>query len=164
MLPETTVVLEVFDSYALGDSVMLGAAVPLTDIGYTVDATESRQFTDGVETITTLRARGQLGDRVVVHLGTNGPIGSSDLTAMMDELVDVPQVVLVTNDVDRGYTTGNNALMYDAVNTYDNVELLDWQGLASSCPGNCFYDDGLHLRPDGQMYYATLIGNVTGLP
>jgi peptidoglycan/LPS O-acetylase OafA/YrhL len=163
-LPETTVGLEVFDSYALGDSVMLGAAIALTDIGYTVDAKESRQFTDGVDTITTLRARGQLGDRVVVHLGTNGPIDSSDLTAMMDELVDVPQVVLVTNDVDRDYTAGNNALMYDAVNTYDNVELLDWQGLASSCPDNCFYDDGLHLRPDGQVYYAALIGNVTGLP
>ncbi len=152
------------DNLALGDSVMLGAAGQLDAIGYVVDAEESRQFTNGVETVATLRAKDRLGDRVVVHLGTNGPIGSSNMTALMDELVDVPQVVLITNDVDRDYTAGNNALIYDAVNTYPNAEILDWQGLAPSCPGNCFYEDGIHLRPDGQAYYATLVGSITGLP
>jgi peptidoglycan/LPS O-acetylase OafA/YrhL len=162
--PATTVAVEVFDNYALGDSVMLGAAGPLDGIGYQVDAKESRQFDDGVETIATLLERGQLGERVVVHLGTNGPFSSSSMTEMMDLLVDIPQVVLLTNDVDRDYTASNNAIIYDAVNTYDNADLLDWQGLSSSCPGNCFYEDGIHLRPDGQTYYATLVGNVTGLP
>jgi hypothetical protein len=83
---------------------------------------------------------------------------------MMNELSGVPQVILVTNDVDRDYTVDNNALLYDAIATYPNVGLLDWHGLTSSCPGNCFYDDGIHLRPDGQAYYASLVGNVTGLP
>jgi hypothetical protein len=152
------------DNLALGDSVMLGAAGQLDGIGYVVDAEESRQFTNGVETVATLRADDRLGDRVVVHLGTNGPIGASSMTALMDELVDVPQVVLITNDVDRDYTAGNNALIYDAANAYANAEILDWQGLAPSCPGNCFYEDGIHLRPDGQAYYATLVGSITGLP
>jgi len=71
--------------------------------------------------------------------------------------------VLLTNDVDRDYTADNNALIYEAVSEYPNVSLLDWDGLASGCPGNCFYDDGIHLRPDGQRYYAALVGNVTGL-
>jgi peptidoglycan/LPS O-acetylase OafA/YrhL len=154
----------VIENLALGDSVMLGAAGQLKELGYTVDAQESRQFSMGLETIAALNAENRLGQRVVVHLGTNGPIGASDLTAMMNELSGVPQVILVTNDVDRDYTVDNNALLYDAIATYPNVGLLDWHGLTSSCPGNCFYDDGIHLRPDGQAYYASLVGNVTGLP
>ncbi|MDX2378823.1 MAG: acyltransferase family protein [Acidimicrobiia bacterium] len=162
--PTTTLTPSVIENLALGDSVMLGAAGQLAEIGYTVDAQESRQFADGVETIAALRTEGRLGDRVVVHLGTNGPFSSSSMTEMMDLLVDVPRVVLVTNDVDRDYTASNNAIIYDAVNSYDNAELLDWQGLSSECPGNCFYEDGIHLRPEGQVYYATLVGSVSGPP
>ena len=32
----------------------------------------------------------------VIHLGTNGDVNSSDLTAMMDALAEVPQVLLLT--------------------------------------------------------------------
>ena len=142
---------------ALGDSVMLGAAPQLAERNFTVDAKESRAFVSGLDTILNLEQSGRLGDQVVVHLGTNGPIGQSDMDRMMDALAGVPTVVLLTNDVDRDYTAGNNAIIYDAVNRYPNVYVLDWQGLAPSCPGNCFYDDDLHLRPDGATYYAQLI-------
>jgi hypothetical protein len=78
---------------------------------------------------------------------------------MMEALADVPTVLLLTVDVDREWTDGNNALIYDAAATYPNVELLDWAGLADSCPGDCFAaSDGFHLNRDGQEYYATLIG------
>jgi hypothetical protein len=161
--PTTTEALPVIENLALGDSVMLGAAGQLAELGFVVDARESRQFTDGVDTIAALRAADRLGQRVVVHLGTNGPFDADDMRAMMAELSGVPQVVLLTNDVDRDYTADNNALVYEAVSEHPNVSLLDWDGLAPGCPGNCFYDDGLHLRPDGQRYYAALVGNVTGL-
>jgi peptidoglycan/LPS O-acetylase OafA/YrhL len=142
---------------ALGDSVMLGAAGQLAEDGFTVDAVESRAFVNGLDTVLALSEQGRLGDVVVVHLGTNGPIGSGDMTRMMEALAGVPQVLLLTIDVPRDYTAGNNALIYDTVNTYPNVSLLDWAGLAGSCPGECFYSDGFHLRPDGQAYYAALI-------
>ncbi len=142
---------------ALGDSVMLGAAPQLTERNFTVDAQESRAFISGLDTILTLEQNGRLGDQVAIHLGTNGPIGQSDMDRMMDGLAGVPTVLLLTNDVDRDYTAGNNAIIYDAVNANPNVYVLDWQGLAPSCPGNCFYEDDLHLRPDGADYYAQLI-------
>jgi hypothetical protein len=162
--PATNQVLPVVENFALGDSVMLGAAGALGEVGFqVVDARESRQFSDGLETVRTLRAQDRLGERVVIHLGTNGYIDAGDMTAMMEELAEVPQVLVLTVDVDREWTGPNNTLVYDAANTYANVELLDWQGLASSCPGNCFYDDVIHLRPDGQAYYSALIAQSLGM-
>ncbi len=144
---------------ALGDSVMLGAATKLAESGFVVDAIESRAFVNGLDTILTLRDQGRLGDVVVVHLGTNGRIREGDLTQMMEALAGVPQVLLLTIDVPRDYTAGNNALLYDAANTFPNVQLLDWAGLNDNCPGECLYADGIHLKPDGQAYYTQLIND-----
>ena len=33
---------------------------------------------------------------------------------------------------------------------------------AADCPGDCFYDDGIHLKPDGRAFYAQQITAVTG--
>ncbi len=149
---------------ALGDSVMLGAATQLSADGFLVDAIESRAFVNGLDTVQQLNEQGRLGDVVVVHLGTNGPIEPSDMTAMMEALAGVPQVLFLTIDVPRDYTAGNNALIYDTVSTYPNASLLDWAGLDDTCPGDCFYSDGFHLRPDGQIYYATLISSALQAP
>jgi peptidoglycan/LPS O-acetylase OafA/YrhL len=149
---------------ALGDSVMQGAAPSLVEQGFIVDAVESRQFADGADAIATLSSQGRLGDVVVVHLGTNGYISESDMTRMMDALAGVPQVLLLTIDVDREWTADNNAMVYDAANTYPNVFLLDWAGNAAACPGDCFASDGYHLRTDGQKYYAALIDGVLQAP
>ncbi len=149
---------------ALGDSVMLGAATQLSADGFLVDAIESRAFVNGLDTVQQLNEQGRLGDVVVVHLGTNGPIEPSDMTAMMEALAGVPQVLFLTIDVPRDYTAGNNALIYDTVSTYPNAALLDWAGLDDTCPGDCFYSDGFHLRPDGQIYYATLISSALQAP
>ena len=46
--------------------------------------------------------------------------------------------------------------------TWPNVKVVDWEALAASCPGQCFYDDGIHLPPDGRNYYAQQIVAVTG--
>ncbi len=150
--------------FALGDSVMLGAAGELATRGYTVDAKESRQFSDGRAIIEQLRADGRLGDVVVIHLGTNGNINPDDLTAMMDALAGVPQVLLLTIDVDREWTAGNNDLIFNAASTYPNASVLYWADLADSCPGDCFQSDGYHLRPDGQKYYAALIDGALQAP
>jgi peptidoglycan/LPS O-acetylase OafA/YrhL len=160
----TTAPVTAIAKLALGDSVMLGAAPQLSDQGFTVDAVESRAFVNGLDTILQLNAQGRLGDVVVVHLGTNGPISSGDMTRMMEALAGVPQVVLLTIDVPRDYTSGNNSLIYETAAAYPNVSLLDWAGLDDTCPGDCFYSDGYHLRPDGQEFYASLIAEVVQNP
>ena len=73
---------------------------------------------------------------------------------MMAELAGVPQVVVVTTKADRGYVPPNNELLRALPATYPNVTVVDWAIESAACPGNCFYDDGIHLPPDGRTYYA----------
>ncbi len=155
--PTTQPVPTVIPKLALGDSVMLGAAPQLAAQGFTVDAIVSRAFINGLDTVLTLQSQDRLGDVVVVHLGTNGTIGTTNMTRMMEALAGVPQVLLVTVDAPVEWVPGNNALIRETAGAYPNVTLLDWAAVTAECPGECFYDDGFHLRPDGQEYYASLI-------
>ena len=143
--------------YAIGDSVMLGAAQQLTDRGIVVSAEESRQISDTVPYMEQMGAAGQFGDAVVVHLGTNGPPSDEMLDAFLTPLADVPEVVLLTTYVDRSWTAETNLRLHAAAARFPNVEILDWATLAAQCPGECFWDDGYHLRPDGREYYVDLI-------
>jgi hypothetical protein len=162
--PTTTAPPAPIAQLALGDSVMLGAAGQLSDDGFIVSAEESRSFVNGLDTVLQLEAQGRLGDVVVVHLGTNGPIGSGDMTRMMEALAGVPQVLLLTNEAPVEWIGANNSLIYETAASYANVSLLDWAGLNDQCPGDCLYDDGYHLRPDGQVFYADLIGEFLAAP
>jgi hypothetical protein len=109
------------------------------------------------------RDQGLFGDAVVVHLGTNGPFSRETLDALLATMDDVPNVIILTVRADRSWTAENNALLRAADLEGDNKILLDWEALSAQCPGECFYDDGIHLRPDGQQYYTNLIADVLGL-
>ncbi len=74
----TTTVPARLDVLALGDSVMAGAATKLGSAGIWVDAAESRQGTRFAEILEEASARGVIGDYVVIHMGTNGPIERGD--------------------------------------------------------------------------------------
>ncbi len=42
------------------------------------------------------------------------------------------------------------------------MRVVDWASAAPGCPGDCFYDDGIHLTPEGRVFYAQQITAVTG--
>ncbi len=94
---------------------------------------------------------------MIVHLGTNGSFSDATLTAFMDALSGVPRVIVVTSYADRGWIDGNNAKLMELPSRYPNVTILDWHQLATQCPGDCFYDDGIHLNQNGQNFYAALV-------
>ena len=149
---------------AIGDSVMLGAASPLRAAGFTVDAVESRQFGDYLDTLRALSASGQVPDVVVVHLGTNGAINVDDAHDFFELLADVPEVIVLTNWVDRPWTEANNELILSLPQQYPNVSVGYWADLAPECKGNCYAQaDGFHLSADGADYYAALITTWAGV-
>jgi lysophospholipase L1-like esterase len=158
-VPTTLVPLEIT---AIGDSVMLGAADALrVTLGIdrtTVDAAESRQFSAGVDTIQGYKDRGELGDEVVVQLGTNGTINPDDFDRMMQILKGVRRVVIVNAKVPRPWEDEVNQILGDGVKRYKNSVLVDWHNAGGEHP-EWFYDDGLHLRPDGAQAYAQLIAS-----
>jgi hypothetical protein len=149
------------DRYAVGDSVMVGAAEQLSAAGFCVDAAQSRFFHEGVERVARLAAEGRLGSTVVVSLGTNGLIDPADVHQMMAHLANVPRVVVVTAKADRPWVAPSNELLRSLPAMYPNVVVADWEWAAGSCPGSCFWDDAIHLRPDGRVFYAQLITDAT---
>ena len=97
---------------AVGDSVMLDYQNPLqTDIpGVSVDASVSRQWSEGESILQELKSSGQLGAEVIVALSTNGPISDTDFDNMMAILGGASRVVFVNVHVDRPWQDPNNAM------------------------------------------------------
>ncbi len=146
-----------------GDSVMLGSAERLVERGFVVDAVQSRQFSAALPDLQAIRDNGFLGSAVVVHLGTNGSFPQASLDQMMAILADVPIVVFVTGKADRVWIAGNNEKIRALPAAYSNVTVLDWEVIGPQCPGDCFYDDQIHLNGAGRTYYADLIARLLGL-
>ncbi len=157
--PPTSQFIDRIAKFALGDSVMLGAAPKLEQEGIVVDAKVGRQAKEGVDILRVLNANHLLGDVLIIQLGTNGPTTKERLEELLDQAKDVPLVVLLTVKVPKPWEASVNAAIYAVVPEYPNVRLLDWNGWSqsSSAPEGIFYGDGIHLRPAGQEFYTKLI-------
>ena len=161
--PTTVGANEPIPLFAVGDSVMEGAAPSLSAAGFVVDAHQNRQLVDYLPTMQQLAASGRLTGTVVVHLGTNGGFSEADVDRFFDALSGVPNVLVLTDHAQRSWVGANNQLISSLQGRYPNVLVGNWDALAGDCPGNCFYEDGIHLRPDGQAYYTQLIQDWAGL-
>ena len=144
--------------FALGDSVMLGAVPSMTAAipNLEVDAAVSRQVSAGIDILAARRDAGTLGDVVIIHLGTNGTFTSGQFDEMMGILSGVQRVVFVNLKVPRDWEGEDNSVIADGVSRYPNAVLVDWHDTGDAHP-EFFYDDEIHLRPEGADYYAQLI-------
>ena len=140
---------------AIGDSVMRGAEPQLRNRGFRVDATVSRQFSEGVTLVRRLRDSGDLPNRVVVHLGNNGYLTMEQCTALVRAAGD-RSLWLVNTRVPREWRAGNNERLARCAGRYDNVRLIDWYGYSSG-HGEWFRDDGYHLTSRGATRYAAYL-------
>ena len=148
---------------AIGDSVMLGAAPVLRERGYVVNAEKSRQMVDVLDFMTQLRDSGAFGEVVVVHLGTNGPIGEETMSTFLSIVADVPMVVMLNVRGNLAWADRNNELLDRLDQPDDNIVVIDWLSESESCSGSCYAGDGIHLNADGREHYANVIRDVTGL-
>lgn len=150
--------------FALGDSVMLGAADALQSrIGnLEVDAAVSRQVSQGISILKWRRDNGLLGDVVIIHLGNNGYFGEGQLAEVMSVLADVDRVVFLTLKVPREWEGPNNGVIWSAAG-YPNAVVVDWHAKGTENP-DFFWDDGFHLRPYAAHHYALLIAPQTTQP
>ncbi|MCR5453043.1 MAG: acetyltransferase [Lachnospiraceae bacterium] len=146
----------------VGDSVMLGAAPAieeaLPDDGV-VDAKESRQVVKALEILEGLEADGKLGSTVVIALGTNGPFTAERGQELIDYLGKDRKIFWVNvYGANLQWEDQSNEAIDEVVASNDNVSLIDWNKAAQ---GNSewFYQDGIHLKPEGQKAYADVIVN-----
>lgn len=143
---------------AVGDSVMLSAAAALQGAvpGVQIDAEVSRQVDVALWVLQSWQAGGQLGDVAVVHIGNNGVFLPEQFDALMQALSGVPRVYVLTVKVPRPWEGPNNAVIVAGVARYPNTRLIDWHAASVQHP-EYFWDDGIHLRPEGAAVYAELV-------
>ena len=149
--------------YAIGDSVMLGAAQRLSEYGISVDAAEDRLFSYAEQIFNFLKSGNELSETIVIHLGTNNGLSQRDLERVMAPLSGVKQVVILNNSAPgKDWEAESNAIIAAAPSTYPNVRVFDWKTVSSGADG-IFEDDKIHLTPAGQQFYADQIAGLLGL-
>ncbi len=150
---------------AIGDSVMLGAVGALHQAveGIDVDAQMSRQVGAAVNIIRARQVGEQLGEVVVIHMGTNGSFSSRQFDQMMESLSGARRVIFINDRVPRAWQDTNNAVLAEGVKRYPQAVLLDWVGASANRP-ELFWQDGIHLRPEGAKFYAGLIADAINAP
>lgn len=157
LAPPTTQPVQKFDIFALGDSVMLGSAKKLTAQGIVVDAVKSRQVREGLQVINYYTSIGQLGDNVVIHLGTNGSTTTETFHQLIEPMANVQRVVVLTVRVPRRpYQQTNNDIIRALPARFPNVTVVDWHELSKDNK-SWFAGDGVHLNRSGQDAYVAAI-------
>jgi peptidoglycan/LPS O-acetylase OafA/YrhL/lysophospholipase L1-like esterase len=143
---------------AIGDSIMIDAAPYLEQMlpGIVIDAKIGQQLTQVQSTVPALLAAHDIGTRLVIELGTNGPYSVTQLDTLLSSLGPAKKIVLVNTRVPRTWQTEVNSTIAAVVKTHPNATLVNWYADSASDP-QYFYTDGVHLNPQGAQYYASLI-------
>jgi peptidoglycan/LPS O-acetylase OafA/YrhL len=158
----TTVPAEVIDVLAVGDSVMLGSARKLTAQGLVVNAEKNRQVLEALQVFNYYKSINQLGENVVIHLGTNGTTNEATFDRVMGPLADVDRVIVLTVRVPgREYQNINNKIINALPLKYPNVTVLDWLDYSKS-QKEWFASDGIHPNAVGQDNYVAFIMKALG--
>ncbi|WP_028545540.1 SGNH/GDSL hydrolase family protein [Paenibacillus taiwanensis] len=146
------------DVTIIGDSVIVGVEPYLKEMlpKVTVDGKVGRQMSQARELIKQLSIQQKLGDRIIIELGTNGPFSKDQLRSLLKSLDEAKQVLVVTTRVPKGWQDAVNSNINDVVGDFKNAEVVDWY-TASEGKGQYFYKDGVHLTPDGNRFYASLL-------
>lgn len=144
---------------AVGDSVMVAATPALDQAlpGIYVDAMVGRQFSTGLDVIAQLKASGLLRPIVVMGLGTNGTVTSSEISQLFAELGPHRRLVLVNTFEDRSWEQEVNSTLAGAAASHpSDVVLADWFDIIKSRT-NLLWPDGIHPQPAGGLVYAQMV-------
>jgi hypothetical protein len=142
----------------IGDSVLLGAAnelayrIPSVDI----DAVVGRQADAAVWLLYQRLLEGSLGNVIVMNIGNNGTLTDVQFDQIMTVAGPSRRVIFINNKVPRRWQDSNNAVIEAGVAYYPNAVLVDWNAESSQRP-DFFWDDAVHLRPEGAATFANMV-------
>ncbi len=139
----------------LGDSVLLGArkAMESRVAAAKVDAAVGRQAKDMVQRIRRLKELDLLGQKVVLHVGTNGYVTEDQLRTILALLDDRDRVIIVNAAAPRRWVERNNDLIARIAADYPNTVVADWSSVANDHP-EYFVSDLVHLSGRGQRAFV----------
>lgn len=142
----------------IGDSVLVGIEPYLKEKlpKVIVEGKVGRQMSQAKKLTDELRERGKLGEHIIIELGTNGPFSKDQLRSLLTSISDAKQVLVVTTRVPKGWQDTVNSNIEEVVPEFNNAKIVDWY-TASEGKDEFFYQDGVHLKPDGSRFYASLL-------
>ena len=141
---------------AIGDSVMLLALPALARVGYNVDARGCRQFEEGIHLLIKKRRQRRLPELVVMGLGADAGISSSQINRVLKILGPKRKLGLVV-PMETGGRESNDARVVRRAGRREprRVKVLDWPRYSRG-HGSWFQPDHLHLTFSGAKAYARL--------
>ena len=157
-LADVSVADGAYDVLMIGDSVSL-RTVPVFEQTFPyghIDAAKNRQFTTGMDLLDGYLANNQVGNVVVMALGTNGVVSTQQLDALVQKLGEKRRIVLVNTRSPQPWVEPTNKAMSECASKHDNVRVIDWHGLSEG-KDDLFDGDGTHLSTKGAEYYIGLI-------
>ena len=143
---------------AIGDSVMLAAAPQLQAAlkGIYINAAISRQMSAGLAVVQGLADTGLLRSVVVLGLGTNGTVTTSQIRRLLATIGPHRTLVLVNTFDPRPWQNEDNRVLAATARKHDNVVLANWFATIERRTG-LLWDDDVHPRPPGATLYARMV-------
>lgn len=134
---------------------MLGAEANLKTLftNSTFDGKVSRQIWHAPAIIDELKASNNLGDPIIIALGTNSDAFNSYKDKLLKQL-DGKQIFWVTVNYSKALSI--NAKLFAAEQEYPNFHVIDWNSYSNG-HSDYFYKDGIHLTGTGRRAYTACI-------
>ncbi len=142
----------------IGDSVLLDAAPYIYEMfsNAYVDAAVSRYPSEEIAILDGLLQNDQVGDSVVIALGTNGTIYPQYAEQTIALLGEHRSIFWVNGFAPDEWTPTNNAVLEDLAAIHPNVTVIDWYSLVNEHQ-DWVISDGVHPGPEGAQAYTQLI-------
>jgi hypothetical protein len=146
------------DVTAIGDSVMSASAPALAAVlpGIYIDAKPDREMPAGLAIAAQLAASGRLRPVVVMGLGTNYIVTSSQLQQLLQIIGPHRKLVLINTYVPDGWSKQVNATDATFIRQHPNVVLADWYDTIKNRL-YLLWPDQVHPMVPGTMVYARMV-------
>ncbi|MCU5684043.1 acetyltransferase [Bacillus wiedmannii] len=143
---------------AIGDSVMIDITPYLKNTfpDIRIDAQIGRQLSKAIPVVEQLKNEGNLGNNVIIGLGTNGAFTTEQLVSLIKLIGNERKIIFINTRVPRPWESIVNERLKVTVTKYPNVTLVDWYA-ASAGKKDYFAPDGVHLTNVGAEAYAVLV-------
>ncbi|KMQ00274.1 acyltransferase [Bacillus cereus] len=143
---------------AIGDSVMIDITPYLKNTfpDIRIDAQIGRQLSKAIPVVEQLKNEGNLGNYVIIGLGTNGAFTTEQLVSLIKLIGNERKIIFINTRVPRPWKSIVNERLKVTVTKYPNVTLVDWYA-ASAGKKDYFAPDGVHLTNVGAEAYAVLV-------
>lgn len=122
----------------------------------TIDAEHSRQFTGAYDSYMKYLKQGDVGDFVVLALGTNGAVNPADIDRVHEKLEGRKLILTSIVLPYKSEEESRNKEILAYADKYDDVYLADWYGIAKNHDG-WFFEDNIHPGENGAKIYSQLI-------